>query len=124
MPPRNGPRPPADGYRAWRLGTLVALFLLLWLLTALHLLVGGRREVFQHDGFFVLTCAAPPVLVGWWLVSGQPGFMLLGLAVAAAVGVPFWLVARDPGSKFRYGLAVAGIVLVWLFLDFGLAYEA
>jgi hypothetical protein len=120
----NGPRPRADTFRSWRLTTLAGWFIVLWLLTATHLLVVMKHEVFQHNGAFVLMCAAPPLLVGQWLVSLEILPTLLGLGVLAIIAVPSWLAARDPDSKLWYRVAVTCIAIVWLFLDFGLAFAA
>ena len=121
---RNGPRPPADTYRSWRLATLAGLFVVLWALSGWHLLYVLHDEVFRHRTLFIASCAAPPLHVLLMLTSLDVGGTLQGLGLLALVAVPCWLVARNPDSSAWYRLAVTGILSFWVLLDFSLAYYA
>lgn len=101
-----------------------ALFGGLWLFTAFHLLVVMHREVWEWDWFFILSCAAPPVLLFGWLVRGDPASTGLSLATLSVVAFPWWLAARRPTSRWRFRIACAAIVAYWAFHDFGLALAA
>jgi hypothetical protein len=103
---------------------LGALFGVLWLLTAFHLLVIMRREVWEWGWDFVISCAAPPLYPVVALALGNfEGATFFG-ALLAPVVVTWWYVARRPSSRARLALAAAVIVIYWIFLDFGLAFAA
>jgi hypothetical protein len=111
--------------RTWRVhAPLGLLFGGLWLLSAFHLLVVMHREVFEWDSFFILTCAAPPILPFCWLVSGSLKIAALGLLAIAVVVVPWWFAARRPEARGRCRLAAFAIVAWWLYFDLGLGLAA
>jgi|GEM_PF-3550999 len=118
------PRPDVE-MRTWRVHVpLGILFGVLWLLTALHLLVGLHDEVFQWNALFILNCAAPPLMPVACLLAGRVGVAGANLGVLAIVVLPWWWAARNPESRGRFRIAAAVIVVYWMFIDFGLALSA
>ena len=111
--------------RTWRVHAPLGIaFGGLWLLTALHLLVAMHREVFEWDGLFILTCAAPPLAAVTALLAGEPRAAAIDFGVLLLVVLLWWFAARRPEARWRFRMALAAVVAYWIFNDFGLALAA
>src|SRR5215510_15238713 len=111
--------------RTWRVHVPLGIaFGGLWLLTAFHLLVGMHREVFEWDGSFILSCAAPPLLPVVMLAAGEFAKAGLHLGILVLVALLWWFAARAPEARWRFRVAAAAVVACWIFFDFGLALAA
>jgi len=103
---------------------LGALFGLLWLLTAFHLVVMGRHEVWPWGWDYIAFCSAPPLYPLLALATGNFAAAALFGAILAIVIACWFFAARRPERHWRSQLAAILIVAYWLFYDFGLAFAA